>query len=533
MATLSPNQLAQLRARMLQRSEAGTPVWPVAVRPCAELNALALLMGHLLGRLPNDDVAPLCRPILSEQLADGSWNHDVSATLEIVQALSQTQRPEVRPALNKAVAWLEEHPRKRRLRAETLLLLGFTTGLGAPLRYRSLVKPVLHAALDWNLRHEAPTRKLAAHVLLNEPGADRARTAKLVRTQLADGSWEGDVRATALALAALRQAGLPASDAIFERGYRFMRVLQQWDGNDLIQSGCDISTMLHAVTLRSLLLAGGESQELAGSALVLLQQQDQSGGWSVGSGQSVDVITTAQALDALALFGDDPLDTRWARRRAAEFLLSVQQADGSWAVLPKPMAWLRRGLRAPGSLDATSLALLALTECGESFAIRGMQRGAQYIRARQMANGSFAASSLKSRIGSTMLAAEALDAFGGQRALVERALDWIAAQQHALGGFGETEGLTSWHTALAIRGMSLRPARYAEPLATARAHLLLRQDDQLKIWVDPAPTLFLPGGTARQDVHELSTLAALEAMNIGSRARASRNRMQRAKLSRG
>ncbi|MBK6910851.1 MAG: terpene cyclase/mutase family protein, partial [bacterium] len=288
-----------------------------------------------------------------------------------------------------------------------------------------------------NLRHEAPTRKLAAHVLLNEPGADRARTAKLVRTQLADGSWKATY---ARRRWRWQRCGRPAcrqATRFFERGYRFMRVLQQWDGNDLIQSGCDISTMLHAVTLRSLLLAGGESQELAGSALVLLQQQDQSGGWSVGSGQSVDVITTAQALDALALFGDDPPDTRWARRRAAEFLLSVQQADGSWAVLPKPMAWLRRGLRAPGSLDATSLALLALTECGESFAIRGCSVRAVHSRAANGERPFAAPSSLKSRIGSTMLAAEALDALGGQRALVERALDWIAAQQHALGGFGE------------------------------------------------------------------------------------------------
>ncbi|MBK6910852.1 MAG: hypothetical protein IPH10_07975 [bacterium] len=71
----------------------------------------------------------------------------MSATLEIVQALSQTQRPEVRPALNKAVAWLEEHPRKRRLRAETLLLLGFTTA-GRAAALPVLVKPVLHAALD-------------------------------------------------------------------------------------------------------------------------------------------------------------------------------------------------------------------------------------------------------------------------------------------------------------------------------------------------------------------------------------------------
>jgi len=508
------------------------PVWPVAVRPCARLNALALLLGNMLSRLPNDDVAPLIRPILNEQLENGSWDNSVSATLEIVQALAQTQRPETRPVLNKAVSWLEDAPRKKDLSAETLLLLGFTTGLGAPLRFKSLVKPALHAALEWNLRHERATRRTAAHVLLNEPGTDKARASQLIRTQLSDGSWEGDVRATALAMAALRQAGLPATDAVFERGYRFLRVLQQWDGNDLIQSSCDVSTILHTVTLRSLLLAGGDTREVAGSAMLLLQMQDQNGGWSIGSGQPVDVMSTAQALDALSLFGDEPIETRWARRRAAEFLMSVQHRDGSFPVLPRKALWLSRGITRPSSLDATSLALLALAESGEPNAMRAMNQAARFIRSRQVSNGSFNASSSMSRMLSTVLACEALDAFGGHRAIVERALDWLAEQQHTLGGFGEENGLTSWHTAQAIRGLSLRPARYAEPLAMARAHLLLRQDDQLKIWIDPAPGLYVPGIDARQDVQEISTLAALEALHLGSRMRASRTRMKRAKMSR-
>ena len=112
MASLTTQQLEQLRARISQRAESSIPVWPVAVRPCAERNALALLMGTLLGKLPNDDVAPLVRPILSEQEKNGSWRNDISLTLEIVQALSQSNRPEARPAMNKAVTWLEEHPHR-------------------------------------------------------------------------------------------------------------------------------------------------------------------------------------------------------------------------------------------------------------------------------------------------------------------------------------------------------------------------------------------------------------------------------------
>lgn len=527
MASLTPNSLEQLRARLGQRAESSIPVWPVAVRPCAERNALALLLGTLLNKLPNDDVAPLVRPILNEQDENGSWNNDMSRTLEIVQALSQSQRPEARPHLNKAVTWLEEHPKRKQLRAETLLLLGHTTGLGAPIRFKQLMRPALRVAIDWSFRKAMTSRKLAAHLLMSDAGGDSSRMTKLIRRQLGDGSWDGNVRTTALAMAALRQAGLPSSDSLFERGYRFMRVLQQWDGKDLIQAPCDVSMALHATTIRSLLLAGAENNEVAPSAMLLIHQQDQSGGWSIGSGQSVDVITTANALDALSLFGDNPLETRWARRRASAFLAAMQNGDGSFALQPRSGWFGVRGMRNDSSLDATSAALFALCDCGEPSGIRAMNKAADYVKRSQNPNGSFPTSTMKSQLVSTVLAAEGLDAFGSSRVEVERALDWIATQQHVLGGFGDELGLTSWHTAIGIRGLSLRPARYAEQLTSARAHLSLRQDDETKWWQDSALNLFAPALDKRLSVTEITTLAALEALNVSSRMRAMRTRKQR------
>jgi len=527
LASLTPNQLEQLRARISQRAESSMPVWPVAVRPCAERNALAVLLGTLLGKLPNDDIAPLVRPILNEQDENGSWGNDLSRTLEIVQALSQAQRPEARPHLNKAVTWLEEHPNRRQLRAETLLLLGHTTGLGAPIRFKQFLKPALHVAIDWSFRNAMTSRKLAAHLLMNDAGGDKARMSELIGRQLSDGSWDGNVRTTALAMAALRQAGLPSTDTLFERGYRFMRVLQQWDGKDLIQAPCDISNMLHAMTVRSLLLAGAENNDVAPSAMLILHQQDQSGGWAIGSSQSVDVMTTANALDALSLFGDNPLETRWARRRAAIYMAAVQHADGSFAMQPKASWFGYRGLRNDASLDATSAALFALCECGEPSAIAVMNKAAAFVKRTQNSNGSFPVSTMKSQLVSTVLAAEALDAFGGARAQVERALEWIVTQQHVLGGFSDELGLTSWHTAMAIRGLSLRPAKHAEQLAMARTHLTMRQDDETKWWQDSALNVFATGVQKRLSVTEISTLAALEALNVSSRMRAMRTRKQR------
>jgi len=526
----TPNSNEQLRARLLQRAESSIPVWPVAVRSCAERNALAVLLGTMLGKLPNDDIAPLVRPMLLEQEENGSWGNDLSRTLEIVQALSQAQRPEARPALNKAVKWLEEHPNRRQLRAETLLLLGHTTGLGAPIRFKKFLKPALHAAIDWSFRKQNSSRKLAAHLLLSDKGGEQGKMSLLIRRQLSDGSWEGNVRTTALAMAALRQAGLPASDSLFERGFRFLRVLQQWDGKDLIQAPCDVSNALHALTLRSVLLAGADNNDAAPSAMLLLHQQDQSGGWALGSGQPVDVMTTAMALDALSMFGDNPLETRWARRRACEFLLAAQNRDGSFAMLPRTSRiTLRSGSDA--SLEATCYSLLALCESGESNASGAMSRAVQFIKHCQLKSGAFSESNLKSALYSTVLAAEALDLYGGNRADVERALEWIAGTQHVLGGFGDEFGLTSWHTAMAIRGLSLRPAAYAEALATARTHLTMRQDDETKWWNDPAPNLFVPSLSMRMSLTELTTLAALETLHTGGRTRAIRSRTLRAQPS--
>lgn len=526
MASQTSNSLEQLRTRLMQRAESSIPVWPVSIRPCAERNAMALLLGTLLGKLPADDVAPLVRPILNEQEENGSWSNDLSRTLEIVQALSQSQRPEARPHLNKAVTWLEEHPKRKQLRAETLLLLGHTTGLGAPIRFKNLLKPALRVAVEWSFRNHNTSRKLAAHLLMNDAGRDNTRMSELIRRQLSDGSWEGNVRTTALAMAALRQAGLPGSDSLFERGFRFMRVLQQWDGKDLIQSPCDMTVALHAATVRALLLAGAENNDVAPSVMLLLHQQDPSGGWAIGSGQDVDVLTTAAVLDALSLFGDVPLETHWARRRAAAFLAAAQNPDGSYSVIPEYRWYRMRGLR-EASADATSAALFALCECGEQSSIGVMNKAAAFVKRQQLKNGAFPASTMKSQLASTVLAAEALDAFGGARAQVERALDWITTQQHVLGGFGDELGLTSWHTAMAIRGLSLRPAKYAEQLATARTHLTMRQDDDTKWWHDSALNVYATGVDKRVSVTEISTLAALEALTVSSRLRALRTRKQR------
>lgn len=527
MASLTTSQLEQLRARLSQRAESSIPVWPVAVRPCAERNALALLMGLALGKLPNDDIAPLVRPILGEQERNGSWRNDISLTLEIVQALSQSQRPEARPAMDKAVAWLEENPNRRHLRAETLLLLGHTTGLGAPIRFKYLLKPALNVAIDWSFRGKQTSRKLAAHLLLNESGRDNVRMSKLIRRQQTDGSWDGNARTTALAMAALRQAGLPVSDSLFERGFRFLRVLQQWDGKDLLQAPADVSNVLHATTVRSLILAGAENNEVAPSAMQLLHHQDVSGGWCIGSGQPVDVMTTAMALDALALFGDNPLETRWARRRAVEFLISAQHSDGSFSALPKKSWYTYRGAKDRSSLDITCAVLLALCECGEFNALPAMVRAVKFITRAQNPDGSFPASTLRSRIYTSVLAAEALDAFGGLRKHVERTLEWISTQQHELGGFNGDVGLTSWHTAMAVRGMSLRPAKFAVELASARTHLLMRQDEETKWWNDASSNLFVPSLNHRLSVTELTAMAALEALHTGSRVRAMRTRKLR------
>lgn len=534
MAVLTNSQLVQARTRLAHRAEASIPVWAIAPRPCAQENATALLIGTLLGKIPADDVAALCTPILEEQRGDGSWGGDFSKTLEIVQALSQVSRPETRPALEKAVAWLEKNRKTLRLHPETLVMLGHITGLDAGTSIKKILLPLLKVAASWAMRAATPSRRLAVQVLFGEAGVLSSRARVLLRNQLADGSWDGDARTTALAMIALRHAGVHSQDSLFERGFRFLRVLQQWDKDNLVQSRCDVSAWMHAASVRGLLLSGCETHEVAASVLSLLHMQDQSGGWAMGSGQRVDLLTTAHVLDALTIFGDTPVETKWARRRAVEFLLSTQLPNGGWSRTASRVGLVfRRGLATNAICFDTTLAVLtSLAMSGESLPSlqQAVRRAVRRVRSAQHSDGSFLAGAMRSKIWSTVMAVEALDAAGGHRTEIERAQEWLAGQQHLLGGFGEANGLTSWHTAWGIRGLSLRPHRFAQELASARMHLLMRRDDESLLWNAEAPVT----DEARADlsrVDDVTSFAALEAMTHMARVRESGARRSRKRVS--
>jgi prenyltransferase beta subunit len=537
LAVLTNSQLVEARTRLAHRAEASVPVWAIAPRPCAQENATALLIGTLLGKIPADDVAALCKPILEEQLADGSWGGDFSKTLEIVQALSQVSRPETRPALEKSVEWLEKNRKALRLHPETLVMLGHITGLDAGTSIKKILLPLLKVTASWAMRQATPSRKLAVQVLFGEAGVMSARARRLLRNQLADGSWDGDTRTTALAMIALRHAGVNFQDSLFERGFRFLRVLQQWDKDNLVQSRCDVSAWMHAASVRGLLLSGCETHEVAASVLGLLHIQDQSGGWAMGSGQRVDLLTTAHVLDALTIFGDTPVETSWARRRAAEFLISAQLPSGGWSRSLKS-THLTSGFSFRGTIgnamcfDTTIAVLASLAQSGESNASvqEVVRRAVRMVKKAQHPDGSYSSGAMRSKIWSTVMAVEALDSAGGHRTEIERALDWLAKQQHLLGGFGEANGLTSWHTAWGIRGLSLRPHRYSQELASARMHLLMRRDDESLLWNADAPV----SDTARADlsrVDDVTSFAALEAMTHMSRIRATNARRSRKRVS--
>ena len=364
------------------------------------------MLGALLGKLPSEDASALVRTVLAEQHADGSWGRtadgpgDLSLTLEVVEALSQAGDGQAQTALARAVGWLEAHRLGARLDEETLILLSAVADM-VPGRLRRWLLPLArlvmrHRAGTSARRHRSEVLPLALSLLSRDRNGAFGRYGRLLELQMLDGSWEGATHTTVCALAALRHAGLAPEDAAFERGWRFLRSLQLWSGDRLVQNPCDLSNVLHAAAVRALLVAGAESDVAASSTLSLLHQARMHGGWAAGGMLPTDLMSTALALDALSFAGDVPVETAWSRRRAVLLLLRTQHGAGGWPLYPDAHNTRLSRLRTPhgprtnpSSLDVTAACVQALAYAGVRVAGEdaALARGVHFLLARQLECG--------------------------------------------------------------------------------------------------------------------------------------------------
>jgi hypothetical protein len=435
------------------------------------------------------------------------------------------------------VTWLQQHRYGSRLEEQTVILLSAVTEV-APTKLHRLFMPfarlvLLRKAFHAARQHGGIAAPLALSLLTRDKVSAPDFSGKLLGLQLLDGSWEGSAHSTILAMAALRHASLPETDAAFERGWRFLRSQQLWNGEGLVQNPGDASCLLHATAVRSLLVAGADDDMVAGSTLSLLHSARTSGGWGLGGMQPTDLLTTALALDGLSFAGDDPVETTWARRRAVLLLLKTQNLDGGWPLYPAESGWIRSALSRRGfvgaqrsRVDVTAVALQALAYAGvrEPGMEAALARGVEYLLRKQETSGLWRGDVIPSDIFATARSLEALLCAGTQVAArgVARAVRVLVAIQHEDGGWADQSHgpSTPHHTAWAVRSLTGAPEVDRSILQRGQMYLERSLDQSELLWTSDSPAWPVPLGREPVLLPDLTAMWALETLlPVGSAPR--------------
>jgi squalene-hopene/tetraprenyl-beta-curcumene cyclase len=165
-----------------------------------------------------------------------------------------------------------------------------------------------------------------------------------------------------------------------------------------------------------------------------------------------DIDDTAVALIVLARLPRSLLDQPRIRAvvdRALAWTLAMQSSNGGWAAFDKdndkliitkiPFCDFGEALDPP-SADVTAHVLEALGTLGFDRGHRAVERGYQFLRKEQEADGSWFGRWGVNHIYGTAAVLPALAAIGEDMSqeYVRRAADWIVAHQNEDGGWGET-----------------------------------------------------------------------------------------------
>ena len=162
---------------------------------------------------------------------------------------------------------------------------------------------------------------------------DAGLTARLVRAQAADGSFDRLVNATAFAIFALRAGGRGAADGRVRRAGRWLAGQQNPDGGFNFggrggPSGID-DTAAALQGLRSAGRARGD-RRVRRAATFLVRRQAADGGFPLAPGGRSNAQSTAWAVQALVAAGRDPSALRRGGARSPlAYLRSLAAPDGS------------------------------------------------------------------------------------------------------------------------------------------------------------------------------------------------------------
>ena len=163
-----------------------------------------------------------------------------------------------------------------------------------------------------------------------------------------------------------------------------------------------------------------------------------------------DIDDTAMVLLALARSeGSRPDEQRIVERRALEWLIDMQSADGGWAAFDvdndwRPLSYVpfadHNAMLDPTCPDITGRVLEALCAHGYDRSHPAVRKGVDYLIRTQEQDGSWYGRWGVDYVYGTFLALRGLAAAGvsDREAYVQRALEWVRSIQNFDGGWGES-----------------------------------------------------------------------------------------------
>jgi squalene-hopene/tetraprenyl-beta-curcumene cyclase len=176
------------------------------------------------------------------------------------------------------------------------------------------------------------------------------------------------------------------------------------------------------------------------------------GGWAFEFANEYypDIDDTAMVLLSLEhARSSDPARQSRAEKRAVEWLLGMQSADGGWAAFDVDNNWAvlnrvpfadHNAMLDPSCPDITGRVLEALSRRGFDSDHDAIQNGVRYLLENQEKNGSWYGRWGVAYIYGTFLAMRGLRATGDRAAhpAIEKAARWLCSVQHSDGGWGES-----------------------------------------------------------------------------------------------
>ena len=274
--------------------------------------------------------------------------------------------------------------------------------------------------------------------------------------QNSDGSFFGVSQMTIYGLMGLKELGFQNDSSEIRTGLDFLKSLQHQENGFLVQDPFvgPIWETSHGL----LALSPEEDADLAQPLIeYLLSQQTSCGGWSYQENNPnyPDCDDTALAILALNHHKVIMPSSSYgvALKKALNWLLKMQNSDGSWAAWSRDQFSKNRGhygianqgffkhaiVNDFGSADVTGHALMALGSLGYTLSNKVVSKALKYLRLEQLSFGGFWARWGVNYLYGTSRVLLGLKSIGLENNdnLIQNSLSFLLSCQNTDGGFGE------------------------------------------------------------------------------------------------